>query len=382
MTGGYVRVDMQSGGSSATTAEPLLSVRSVVKRFGGFTAVDHLSLDVKAGEFFALLGPSGCGKSTLLRMLAGFENPDDGQILLAGADIAGVPPHLRPVNMMFQNYALFPHLSVHDNVAFGLKRAGLPREDIASRTAEMLELVRLGDFAARRPDQLSGGQRQRVALARALARRPRLLLLDEPLAALDRKLRERTQFELADLQRRLGLTFIVVTHDQEEAMTLAHRIGVMDKGKLVQVDTPRRLYERPNSRFVADFVGNINLLEATLERREGDLATLHAVAAGAVTASMPMASTAGSKLWIAIRPEQILMAPSAQADLSQANHFAGTLVSASFLGGLSINSVKLDDGAIIRASKPNEQAGGAGDLSVGDRVTISFPSSACLILDN
>ena len=279
---------MQSGGPSATTAEPLLSVRSVVKRFGGFTAVDHLSLDVMAGEFFALLGPSGCGKSTLLRMLAGFENPDDGQILLAGADIAGVAPHLRPVNMMFQNYALFPHLSVQDNVAFGLKRAGLPKDDVASRTAEMLELVRLGDFAARRPDQLSGGQRQRVALARALARRPRLLLLDEPLAALDRKLRERTQFELADLQRRLGLTFIVVTHDQEEAMTLAHRIGVMDQGKLVQIDTPRRLYERPNSRFVADFVGNINLFEATLERRDGDLATLHAATAGSITASMPI----------------------------------------------------------------------------------------------
>src|SRR4051812_19011208 len=207
---------------------PLLRIEAVVKNFGGFRAVDRLSLDIRAGEFFALLGPSGCGKTTLLRMLAGFETPDQGRILLDGRDIAQVPPHLRPVNMMFQNYALFPHLSVHDNVAFGLKRAGLPKEEIASRTAEMLELVRLSDFAARRPDQLSGGQRQRVALARALARRPQLLLLDEPLAALDRKLRERTQFELTDLQRRLGLTFIVVTHDQEEAMTLAHRIGVMD----------------------------------------------------------------------------------------------------------------------------------------------------------
>jgi putrescine transport system ATP-binding protein len=291
-----------------------------------------------------------------------------------------VPANQRDIGFVFQNYALFPHLSVHDNVAFGLKRAGLPKEDVASRTAEMLELVRLSDFATRRPDQLSGGQRQRVALARALARRPRLLLLDEPLAALDRKLRERTQFELADLQRRLGLTFIVVTHDQEEAMTLAHRIGVMDKGKLVQVDTPRRLYERPNSRFVADFVGNINLIEATLERRDGDQAWLHAADAGLVTALMPADFAPGSKVWIAIRPEQVLIAPSADADASQANHFAGTLVSASFLGGLSINSVKLDNGAVIRASKPNEQAG-AGQ-SVGDRVTISFPSSACLILDN
>ena len=235
--------------------------RAVGKKFGNFRAVDRLSLDIRAGEFFALLGPSGCGKTTLLRMLAGFETPDEGRILLDGKDIAQVPPHQRPVNMMFQNYALFPHLSVRDNIAFGLKRAGMARAEIATRVAEMVALVKLEGMEKRKPDQLSGGQKQRVALARSLARRPQVLLLDEPLAALDKKLRESTQLELMELQRRLGMTFIIVTHDQEEAMTMANRIGVMDAGRLEQVATPRELYEAPRSRWVAEFVGDVNLFD-------------------------------------------------------------------------------------------------------------------------
>src|SRR3954471_4159403 len=244
---------------------PLLRIDGVTKRFGGFVAVDKLSLDIRAGEFFALLGPSGCGKTTLLRMLAGFETPDAGQILLGGKDIARVLPHQRPVNMMFQNYALFPHLSARDNIAFGLKRANMPRHEIAIRVGEMMALVKLEGLERRKPDQLSGGQKQRVALARSLARRPKLLLLDEPLAALDKKLRESTQLELIELQRRLGMTFIIVTHDQEEAMTMADRIGVMDCGRLEQVATPRQLYEAPASRWIAEFVGDVNVIEGRVE---------------------------------------------------------------------------------------------------------------------
>ena len=245
----------------AATDVPLLRIEGVGKKFGNFRAVDRLSLDIKAGEFFALLGPSGCGKTTLLRMLAGFETPDEGRILLAGRDIAHALPHERPVNMMFQNYALFPHLSVRDNIAFGLRRAGMARANIKTRVAEMVALVKLEGMEKRKPDQLSGGQKQRVALARSLARRPQVLLLDEPLAALDKKLRESTQLELMDLQRRLGMTFIIVTHDQEEAMTVANRIGVMDAGRLEQVATPRDLYEAPRSRWVAEFVGDVNLFD-------------------------------------------------------------------------------------------------------------------------
>ena len=253
---------------------PLLRIEGVSKTFGNFRAVDRLSLDIRAGEFFALLGPSGCGKTTLLRMLAGFETPDEGRILLGGRDIAQVLPHERPVNMMFQNYALFPHLYVRDNIAFGLKRAGMARADIDTRVAEMVALVKLEGMEKRKPDQLSGGQKQRVALARSLARRPQVLLLDEPLAALDKKLRESTQLELMELQRRLGMTFIIVTHDQEEAMTMANRIGVMDAGRLEQVATPRELYEAPASRWVAEFVGDVNLFDGEVASREHNRLTV------------------------------------------------------------------------------------------------------------
>ncbi|HEX8808005.1 MAG TPA: polyamine ABC transporter ATP-binding protein, partial [Xanthobacteraceae bacterium] len=241
--------------------QPLLRIEAVSKRFGEFTAVDQLSLNVFESEFFALLGPSGCGKTTLLRLIAGFERPSSGRILLDGVDLGSVPPHRRPVNMMFQSYALFPHLTVEANIAFGLKQEGLPKSEIASRVADMLALVKLEGFGRRKPHELSGGQRQRVALARSLVKRPRVLLLDEPMAALDKKLRGETQFELMDLQRRLGLTFVIVTHDQSEAMTVADRIAVMDWGRLMQVGPPAEIYEQPDSRWVADFIGSVNLLE-------------------------------------------------------------------------------------------------------------------------
>src|SRR5437868_11118475 len=269
------------------TEVPLLRIERVTKRFGSFVAVDQLSLEIRAGEFFALLGPSGCGKTTLLRMLAGFETPDGGRILLHGTDIAPVLPHRRPVKMMFQNYALFPHLNVHDNIAFGLRRANMPRHEIAIRISEMMALVKLEGLRTRKPDQLSGGQKQRVALARSLARRPQLLLLDEPLAALDKKLRENTQAELIELQRRLGTTFVIVTHDQEEAMTMAHRIGVMDCGRLEQVATPRQLYEAPASRWVAGFVGDINLIDGQVDSNEHHRLTVATRDGGAIVVAEP-----------------------------------------------------------------------------------------------
>ena len=246
------------------TARPLVRFEAVSRRFGDVVALDRLSLDIYQGEFFALLGPSGCGKTTLLRMLAGFERPDAGRVMLDGGDIGTTPPHRRPVNMMFQNYALFPHLSVAGNIGFGLRQEGRPRAEIAARVDELLALVKLEGLAGRRPDQLSGGQRQRVALARSLAKRPKVLLLDEPMAALDRKLREETQFELMELQARLGLTFVIVTHDQQEAMTLAHRMAVMNFGQIAQVGTPAEIYEQPRSRWVAEFIGDVNLIEGVV----------------------------------------------------------------------------------------------------------------------
>src|SRR5947209_7412459 len=240
----------------------LVSFDQITKRFGDFTAVDRLSLDIHEREFFALLGPSGCGKTTLLRLLAGFESPAGGRVMLGGTDLAGIPPYRRPVNMMFQSYALFPHMTVAANVAFGLKQDGLPSAAIAARVDEMLALVQLRPLAARKPDQLSGGQRQRVALARSLVKRPKVLLLDEPLAALDRKLREETRFELKALQQNLATTFVIVTHDQDEAMTVADRIGVMNRGRLAQVGVPAEVYQRPQSRWVAGFVGDVNLIDA------------------------------------------------------------------------------------------------------------------------
>src|ERR1700758_2095141 len=336
---------------------PLLRIEGVVKDFGSFRAVDRLSLDIRAGEFFALLGPSGCGKTTLLRMLAGFETPDQGRILLDGKDIAQVLPHERPVNMMFQNYALFPHLSVRDNIAFGLKRAGMARADIDARVAEMVALVKLGGLEKRKPDQLSGGQRQRVALARSLARRPQVLLLDEPLAALDKKLRESTQLELMELQRRLGMTFIIVTHDQEEAMTVASRIGVMDAGRLEQVATPRELYEAPASRWIAEFVGEVNLFEGQVEPHDGHRLAVATRDAGTIFAAKPRQAVTKTKVCVATRPEKVKLSrrgPAPDALNTPAiNRMEGVVTDVGYLGGFTTYKVKLDSGAVVRSSMAN-----------------------------
>ena len=364
---------------------PLLRIEAVVKTFGTVRAVDGLSLEIRAGEFFALLGPSGCGKTTLLRMLAGFETPDHGRILLDGEDIAKVLPHRRPVNMMFQNYALFPHLSVRDNIAFGIRRARMPRAEIRARVAEMVALVKLEGLEKRKPDQLSGGQRQRVALARSLARRPLVLLLDEPLAALDKKLRESTQIELMELQRRLGLTFIIVTHDQEEAMTVADRIGVMDNGRLKQVATPRVLYEAPRSRWIAGFVGDVNLFEGQVESREAGRLLIATGDAGTIAVAEPRDPIANPAVSVAIRPEKVKLSrrgPAADAANSHAiNRLEGVVTDVGYLGGMTTYKVKLDTGAAVRSSIANTIRLDVDAYQAGQRVVAWFTPDDCVVLE-
>jgi putrescine transport system ATP-binding protein len=369
---------------------PLLRIDAVVKRFGAFRAVDRLSLDIRAGEFFALLGPSGCGKTTLLRMLAGFETPDEGRILLEGKDIARMLPHQRPVNMMFQNYALFPHLSVRDNIAFGLKRANMPHAETDTRVAELVALLKLDGLEKRKPDQLSGGQKQRVALARSLARRPQVLLLDEPLAALDKKLRESTQLELMELQRRLGMTFIIVTHDQEEAMTVASRIGVMDAGRLEQVATPRELYEAPGSRWIAEFVGDINMFEGQIEPRESiqltiaSRLTITTRDAGTIYVAKPRQPVTKTNVCIAIRPEKVKLSsrgPVSSDNTQALNRLEGIVTDVSYLGGFTTYKVRLDSGAVVRSSMANTARLDIDAYNIGQRVVAWFTPDDCVVLE-
>jgi len=342
------------------TAKPFIEFRNVTKRFGEFAAVDDISLSIYEREFFALLGPSGCGKTTMMRMVAGFEEPSAGDVMLDGKNLAGVPPYRRPSNMMFQSYALFPHMTVEANVAFGLKQEGMAKSEIAGRVAEMLKLVKLTPFAQRKPHQLSGGQKQRVALARSLAKKPKVLLLDEPLGALDKKLREETQFELTDLQVELGLTFVIVTHDQEEAMTLADRIAVMNHGKIVQIGTPAEIYEQPNSRYVADFIGNINLLEGKVASASGGAARMECGGAGAtIDVDQDVKANAGDTAWFAIRPEKIGVSLAAPAERS-VNAVEGEVWDIGYLGDISVYHVRLATAPPSRRRSPTPRAWSSG----------------------
>ncbi|MBC7153549.1 MAG: polyamine ABC transporter ATP-binding protein [Rhodobacteraceae bacterium] len=358
---------------------PFVRIHRVTKKFGDFIAVHDVSIDIYKGELFCLLGGSGCGKSTLLRMLAGFEEPSGGRIEIDGQDMAGFAPYDRPTNMMFQSYALFPHMSVERNVAYGLLREGVSRAEARDRTAEMLKMVQLERFAGRKPHQLSGGQRQRVALARSLVKRPKLLLLDEPLGALDKKLREETQFELIRIQESLGVTFIIVTHDQEEAMTLASRIGVMNDGEIVQVGEPVEIYEYPKSRFVADFVGSVNILEGRVTEDEANFIRLGCPDIGAeIHVGHGFSCTLNQTLWYAIRPEKIRL--TRERPEGRHNNAKGVVEEVAYLGNLSIYRVRLDSGRVIRATKANLSRHEDGAITWDDPVWVSWDDTAGVVL--
>jgi putrescine transport system ATP-binding protein len=355
-------------------------IEAVTKRFGDFVAVDNVSLSVMKGEIFCLLGGSGCGKTTLLRMLAGFETPTQGRILIDGQDMADTPPYERPVNMMFQSYALFPHMTVWKNVAFGLEQERLAREEVARRVDEMLGIVKLSEFGTRKPHQLSGGQRQRVAVGRALVKRPKLLLLDEPLGALDRKLREHTQFELINLQEQLGVTFVVVTHDQEEAMTLASRIGVMNRGQIVQVGTPTDIYEYPNSRFVADFIGSVNMFEGRLIEDEPDHVRIRCEELPAtIYVDHGISSAPGAVVHAAIRPEKIEISRERPASVEQ-NALSGVVKEIAYMGDLSVYLVRIDSGRLVRVTLPNTERHADARISWDEPVWLTWHPSSPVVL--
>ena len=360
--------------------KPYIQIEKVTKKFGDFTAIDHLNLDIYKNEFFSLLGPSGCGKTTLLRMLAGFEKVTEGRILLDGEDISEIPPHLRPINMMFQSYALFPHMTVEKNIAFGLKQDNLPPHEINQRVEEMLELVELSDFAKRKPNQLSGGQSQRVALARSLAKRPKLLLLDEPLGALDKRLREQTQFELMDIQEKLEVTFVIVTHDQEEAMTVSSRIGVMDSGNLIQVATPTEIYEAPVNKDVADFIGDVNILRG-IYKGQNDVGTqlLSDDSDSIVFATQEVGASTGDEMWFAIRPEKLEI--SKKKPKNQHNILKGSIEDIAYGGSFSTYHVRLDSGRILKAIRANRVRTEEHHLTWEDEVYLHWePHSAVVLL--
>lgn len=375
---------MATGGSEAEFAPwddpnevPLIRIGNVTKRFGDFTAVDDISIDIYRKEFFALLGPSGCGKTTLMRMLAGFETPTQGQITIDGQDMAGVAPNKRAVNMMFQSYALFPHLSLWDNIAFGLRRDRMSKDKVAARVEEMLKLVQLEKFARRKPHQISGGQRQRVALARSLAKAPKLLLLDEPLGALDKKLREETQFELMDIQEKTGTTFVIVTHDQEEAMTVASRVAVMDHGRLMQVATPPVIYEQPNSVYVADFIGDVNLITGRVGEIGEGAELLWSDGKAPLKGQSGGDLSKGAEATFAIRPEKIAIS----ADEPEAgNRVKGKILDIGYLGNLSTYHVELPEGPVVKCEVGNRSRIERRDFTWEDEVWLSWSDTAGLVL--
>lgn len=358
---------------------PFVRIKNVTKKFGDITAVDDVSLEIFKSELFCLLGGSGSGKSTLLRMLAGFEDVTAGSIEIDGQDMAGVPPFERPVNMMFQSYALFPHMNVAANIAYGLKRDGLGKSEIDDRVEELLKLVKLENYNSRKPHQLSGGQRQRVALARALAKQPKLLLLDEPLGALDKKLREETQFELVNIQESLGVTFIVVTHDQEEAMSLATRIGVMDEGYITQVGEPREIYEYPNSRFVAGFIGSVNMFEGQVITDEHDHMRIRSAEAGCdIHVAHGVACSPDQTLWFALRPEKIrLQRHKPKGDTNAAKGIVEDVI---YLGNTSIYRVTLDSGKCITVTRPNAERDDEDAITWDEEVYATWGDTAGVVL--
>ncbi len=360
-------------------AKPLIRFKGVTKRFGSFTAIDRIDLDIFESEFFALLGPSGCGKTTLMRILAGFETPTEGSIHLDGQDLAGTPPNKRSTNMMFQSYALFPHLSVFDNIAFGLRRDRLPADEIKARTEEMIALVQLNDFANRKPHQISGGQRQRVALARALAKAPKLLLLDEPLGALDKKLRRETQFELMDIQEKTGTTFVIVTHDQEEAMTVATRVAVMDHGRIAQVATPTEIYEAPNSTYVADFIGDVNIVEGRAVPEDGTVSIDWAEGQPSLRCATGLKLEKGATAYVAIRPEKVSIS-SGQPDGS-ANAVPGKVLDIAYLGNVSTYHVEIPGGQVIKAQTANTDRVTRQEFTWEDNVWLHWSESAGIVLE-
>ena len=363
-------------------AKPQISIEGVTKTFGAYTAVDNVSLNIYQGEMFALVGASGCGKTTLLRMLAGFARQSSGRIVIDGVEMSDVPPHERPVNMMFQSYALFPHMTVEGNVGYGIRRLPIPRAECEQRIQQALEMVQLGHLAKRKPHQLSGGQRQRVALARALIRRPKVLLLDEPLSALDKKLREKTQFELIDLQYRVGITFIVVTHDQDEAMALATRIAVMDRGQVLQVGTPSEIYEFPRSRFVADFVGTTNLFEGTVTGTEPGSVTVHCAATACDLMIDDLGRfAAGQRVWVALRPEKIRLSKQ-PPEGGRGNLLRGVVWELGYLGNRSTYRVKMASGKLVTVQAQNERRTSEWSIDWSDEVYMSWQADAAVILQS